>query len=271
MPTEKSKKPKSELPATEEPIENEEAPDEEVEESESELEETSVPAQKGGSGALVAIIAILIVVVLVVFAWWQRQEQQQRKAEELARQRQVMGTQLATVQDNIKDAQRQLQAETPNVDGAIEALNDAAAQLGAIAQSALASEDTLTAQLVDLQSQVQKAAKVLAEHYAAYRATIEAAEEELKEKANGDIEPLLGKIGNLVTAAHGDVDTPIISGPRMTTEKATGEQTTPTEKTTRDEIAEEETPVEGKPEQVAPSSPDADATQTAESKDTKGD
>lgn len=210
MPRKKEKPAKDESLDTEETSPDETEGAEAISEAEDLLPETPPRPRGKTSGAFWAILLIFVVIVLVVAVYITRENARRRENERREAERERVRTQLTTVRDNVREALRQLDSDSPNVEGAVKALNDARAQIGEFALQPGAQEVGLSAQLVDLQGQISAAADALVARNDQYEETIKAAREELRKGSMGEVEPLLRKLDAYISQSHGDAETPIL-------------------------------------------------------------
>jgi hypothetical protein len=222
---------KKDAEPTDESLESDEAADKETPAEDEDLlpEVTPKAARSGGSGALWAIIVVFIVIVLAAFAYRHRERMQREADEQRAANRQVLGTQLSRVKDNVAEALKKADADPPDVPGAVAALNTAADQLEELPLSPGAKDANLSSQITSVQGQIRRASQTLNDRNTQYQEAVAAAERELKAAAQDAVKALPGQLDTLVTAAHGDVDTPLSApgvSPATSGEEPTGEPTT---------------------------------------------
>lgn len=192
------KKPPKEEPADEE--------DEDV------LPEPVIPPSRGGSGAFVAVIVVFIVALLVAGVWWRRERAIEDARARRERDRSIAASQLGTVQDRMGKVLRDLDQADPNVERAIETLNDACANVGVLAQSIAHIEGgaDMGLTLADIQSAMRQAAQELEDDQRQYEEAVAAAREDLKLATTGRVRPIAKKIAGLVSSYAGDAETPVM-------------------------------------------------------------
>jgi len=191
-----------------EPLEDEEGAADDGGEEEL-LPEAAPAAPRGGSGAFIAIVVVFVVIVLAVAAYMHREKTSREEKERRDQQMQVVGTQLGAVKANVAQALKRIDDDPPNVEGAMEALNTAAAQLGEMALAPSTTEAGLSPQLVDLQGQMRTVAQALEARNTQYEEAVAAAQRDLKAGAQDDVKPVAAKLDTLITGAYGDADTPL--------------------------------------------------------------
>jgi len=201
MPEKKEKKPQ------EEPLEPEDA----SEEDELEAEQTPPSSGKRGSGALAAIVVIFVVIVLAALAWWHREQTRQKAEEERNRRLQVVGTQLGSVQDTLSQAQKKIEADPPDIAGAVQALNDASGKLGELAKGQLGQDTELANSLTDLQGKIRAARDAINGYDATYQETVTNLQKKLQSDSLGEVRPIAEHLNLLVSKTIGDVDTPLLT------------------------------------------------------------
>jgi hypothetical protein len=158
---------------------------------------------RGGSGGVWAIMLVIVVLALVVTAvLYVKDRREKADAARKLQREQVMG-QLEPAKSNIARAAERIQADPPDVAGAIQALNRAAEQVGELASSPRANEAGAAEQLVALQSQLRDASTNLKSHNDRYV-------KELRTAALAEVEPLANRVDLLKRNAQGDVDTPLV-------------------------------------------------------------
>jgi hypothetical protein len=248
---------KKDADPNDEPLESEEAAGKETSGEDEELlpEVTPKAARGGGSGAFVAIVVVFIVIVLAVFAYRHRERVRDEAAKQEAANRQVLGTQLSRVKDNVAEALQKADADPPDIKGAIDALNKAANQLEELPPSPGARAANLTNQIVGVQGQIRKASQTLNDRNGVYQEAVAAAERELKAAAHDAVKGLPGQLDTLVTAAHGDVDTPLtVPGvtPATSGEGPTSEPTTESQPSAPAAGAAEQPATGGEPKAETP-------------------
>jgi uncharacterized protein HemX len=186
---------------------------EEQEEEEDELSDAVIPPARGGSGALVAVIVILIVAILVAGVWWQQTSAREHAKEKEKARLASAASSLGTVHDRVEKALRELDRPEPNVERAIETLNDASESIGVLAQGVSQMEGgaDFSLRLTDLQKQIREATQDLDARQAEYEETVKAAHEKLKSSSTESVRPIANKIAELVSHYTGEMGTPIVS------------------------------------------------------------
>ena len=206
----------------------EEAADEEDEDV---LPEPVIPPSRGGSSAFVVIIVLFIVVLLVAGVWWQRERAIEDARARRERDRSIAASQLGTIQDRVNKALRDLDQADPDVERAIETLNDACENVGVLAQSIsqIDGGPDMSLTLTDIQSAMRRTAQELEEDQRQYEAAVEAAREDLKLSTTGRVRPIAKKIAGLVSSYAGDAETPVMMRVPDTGDAEEEEQATETE------------------------------------------
>lgn len=188
--------------------------DDEVEEEDDDvLPDAVMPPARGGSGALVAIVVIVIVAILVAGVWWQQEAARDKARRDEKARLAVAASQLATIQDRVDKALRELDQSEPNVERAIETLNDASENIGVLAQgtSQIEGGSDLAGMLTEVQGNIREATQELEQQQREYEEAVQSAREKLKLSTTRPVRRVASKIGELVSAYAGDVGTPISS------------------------------------------------------------
>jgi len=223
------KKPPQEEPADEE--------DEDV------LPEPVIPPSRGGSGAFVVVIVLFIVALLVAGVWWRRERAIEDARARRERDRSIAASQLGTVQDRVGKALRDLDQADPNVERAIETLNDASENVGVLAQNVAHIEDgaDMGLTLADIQTALRQAAQGLEDDQRQYEEAVAAAQEDLKVATTGRVRPIAKKISGLVSSYVGDAETPVMMHVPDTGDAEEEGEATKTEEPPADTVEADET------------------------------
>ena len=235
----------------EEPLDAEEAAKGEAPTDDDELlpEVTAKPTRSGGSCAFGVIVFVFIVIVLGVLVYRQHEKAQKAADEQRSQDLQFLGTNLQSIQRNIASANRRINSDPPDIEGAIEALNIARDQLEELAPSPAAATANLGDQLVSLNGDIRDAADALGARNDEYLEQVASAQQDLKSAALAEVKPLTTKLSTLATSAQGDVDTPLVAPGVSPVEPDEGEAATVPEPAAKTETeAEAETPAEAQTE-----------------------
>ncbi len=219
------------------------------EDDEDVLPDAVIPPARGGSGALAAVIVIVIVAVLVAGVLLQRQSARDKARRDEKARLAVAASQLGTIHDRVNKALRELDQPQPDVDRAIETLNDAAENIAVLAQgtSQIEGGSDFSLKLTDLQGSIREATQELEQQQREYEEAVKAARDKLKLSTTRPVRRVAGKIGELASAYAGDVGAPITSPtPRAGDVEDEGETAEPE---SADEAADEG---ETEPETEAP-------------------
>ncbi len=182
-------------------------------EEDDELSDAVIPPARRGSGGLVVVIVIVIVAILVAGVWWQQTSARENAKEEEKARLASAASSLGTVHDRVEKALRELDRPEPNVERAIETLNDASESIGVLAQGVSQMEGgaDFSLKLTDIQKEIREATQDLDARQAEYEETVKAAHEKLKSSSTESVRPIANKIGELVSHYTGEVGTPIVS------------------------------------------------------------
>ncbi len=219
----------------------------------------AVPPRSSGGGGAVWVAIILVVVAVLVAGVWLKHRSNQRAAE-ASRQQQLalISDQLSRVQTRVKNALRELEQPEPDVDRAIESLNDAAEGVTQVAQYAAGEGQGVADQLVRLQGDIRTASQGLEQDRAQYEEKVKAAREELKLAATRRVRPIVDDLRIIGPSLGASPEQPL--PPRVTTPTPPASEAAPEPTGAPSAPSETTQPAPGAAGEAAPASPAPEAT-----------